>query len=83
MWIVVRLFSDCSTLDDVDIEKFNTRDSAVEYLIKAVTEDIVNAEEERSTVVIEEKYRAKFDRLKAGEDLRIEYGANSWELRNL
>lgn len=84
MWIVVSLFSDCSTLDDVSIEKFNTRDLAVEHLINAVTEDVVDCNvEERSTVIIEERYRANFDRLKAGEDIRIEFGATKWELRDL
>lgn len=83
MWIVISLYSDNSTLDDVGVEGFATRNLAAEYLIATATEYIVDAENEKSTKTIEKEYLTTFNRLKAGGDLCVKYGATSWELRNI
>ena len=82
MWLVISLFADRSTLDDIGVVPFEDRADAAAHLqneaIKSYLKSGMADDDDE-----ELGFRRQLTELILGKDIRIEHGSNSWELRQI
>jgi len=80
MWIVVELYSDCTTLEDVGVSLFHDRNEAVAFLVSGV-EDCMDDEIPGSSEHV--ALSSVLEKIKNGTRNNVEYGCSSWEIREI